>query len=111
MIEIFSKKLHATGDSSMPQGYRHQDDSTLHVETTTSAGKVLTKKYYKTWDSGTETLSNLAVEVTYSYTGQKLVSEVVNFYFVDDTLAFTDTLEYKTDSVDSNKTLITKSRT
>ena len=110
MIEIFAKKLRATGDSSMPQGYRYEDDSTLHIEIIQSAGKVATEKYYKTWDAGTEALSDLAVEVTYTYAAQKLTSKVVKFYFEDNTVGLTLTTDFKSDDADPNRQVIIRTK-
>jgi len=106
----FAQNLMATGVNHIPDGYDYAVDPALHEETTKAGGKITSQKFYKTWDGGTETLSNLAVDVSLVFTGNNLDSKTIIFYFEDNTVAFTDTLSYKTDSVDSNKTLVTKSR-
>lgn len=101
----YPKILAATGGDILEPGYSFEADNSLHKETVKAAGKITNENYYTTFDTGTEVLSGLAVAVAYTYASAKLVSRAETFYFVDGTVAFTKTTEYKTDSLDTNRSV------
>lgn len=101
----YPKILAATGTDVFDPGYAFEADRSLHKETIKSSGKVIAENYYTAFDAGTEVLSGLAVAVAYTYNGAKLKTRIETFYFTDGTVALTRTTDYKTDSVDINRTV------
>ena len=83
-----------------------------HEEMRDGSNLLLWEKYWLNFDSGTDTFSDLAVEIIYNYSADKfsIMTETIKWYKYDGSVGVTDTITHKSDTA-AGQAIKLKSRT